>query len=223
MLATATGITIGSLAFAVAFGILGRHEHRGELLEPVMNAIGGAEYCYNSETGTCAALLAPKDVKHFDLSQVERPLFGFLYAQVAGYSNSIFREMLSGAHVEIEDPHSAAYEFLIKRPGAHQRISSHQSDDPQYGVPEGRVVRTLLVGTLEGRTWFQLEGSPWDPVHQVGASMGHALDTLEYAISRRNIGPLGTSNFTDRAPLLMDGRPLDPALVCHEPCAQQPV
>merc|ERR1712012_719975 len=88
----------------------------------------------------------------------ERPLFGFLYAQVAGYSNSIFREMLSGAHVEIEDPHSAACEFLIKRPGAHQRVSSHQSDDPQYGLPEGRVVRTLLVGTLEGRTWFQIGG-----------------------------------------------------------------
>lgn len=181
--------------------ILVRHFQRGALLTPMLDVINTADYCYDRATGTCAATLPPGDVRRFDLLREERPLFGFLFVQVANRSAETMRLVFCGAHVVISDPDASAYEFLIHRPGAHRRISSHASDEPQFGIPEGRVVRTLLVGRLENASWFQLEGSSWNPSQKPGASLGHVLDTIEYVITGRNVGPLGTSSHTDKEPL----------------------
>jgi len=128
------------------------------------------------------------------------------------------RAILSGAHVQFLDPEGGFHHFLISRRGAYPRISSHPSTSEQYGVKEGRILQTILIGTnSDNRTWFQLEGAPWDPHGSIGNIINHSLDAVIYFITRRNIGPLGTTSYTDKNPLRLD-TPAPPEKSCPLPC-----
>ena len=52
-------------------------------------------------------------------------------------------------------------------------------------------------------SWFQLEGAQWAPFHRPWDAFVHILNFLEYRITGRNVGPLGSSKFTDRSPLYL--------------------
>lgn len=179
-----------------------RHHRRGAELDPLLEAISASRVCYHSQTETCAVELGESATARFDLHEAENPLFGFLYAQLGLSDLDGMREVLGGAHVQLEDGGSA-YGFLTQLPGAAKRISSHDSDRAQYGIPEGRIVSTLLVGTLRNHTWFQLEASSWDPWRNPLASLGHVADYLEYKATGMNVGPLGTSRSTEAHPLAL--------------------
>ena len=82
-------------------------------------------------------------------------------------------------------------------------------------MPEGSTLETLLTGehhSVEtGRpdsTWFQLEGSQWNPWHHPWASLIHIVNYLEYVVTQRNIGPLGDSPYTEWNPLVLPDRHL---------------
>merc|ERR1712083_570328 len=89
---------------------------------------------------------------------------------------------------------------------------------PQFGIPEGKIINTVLIGTLGAKdTWFQLEGAQWDPFHDVPNSVKHCIDWAMYFLSGRQMGPLGSSIYTDKNPLIV-GKPENFNHACDERC-----
>lgn len=200
------------------------HVRQLQKLEPLLDAFDAAEACQHSGVPTCILELREKDADHFDLHPAESTLFGLLYWQVANRTRSTMREILCGAHVVVaEDAGAAIYGLLTALPGARERISSHTSDRKQFGIPQGRVISTLLVGANGGSTWFQFEANPWDPWHNLVGTLGHCMDFVRYKFSRssRNRGPLGKSEMTDAQPLIVgSGSPLaKPSETCGRKCS----
>ncbi|CAE8612541.1 unnamed protein product [Polarella glacialis] len=177
-----------------------------------------------TDTGSfCYLELMPGATERFDLHPAENALLGLIYLQLAERNVSIMREILKGAHILVEeDSRKLIYKLLSSLPGAHARISSHMSDKKQYGIPEGRVLSTLLVGSLANSTWFQLEGHPWDPFRDPVGSTGHILDYIHYKLSGKNQGPLGASPFTDQHPMVFERPVTVLAEVCPAYCRQPP-
>mmetsp|Transcript_52550 Transcript_52550/g.122243 ORF Transcript_52550/g.122243 Transcript_52550/m.122243 type:complete len:279 (-) Transcript_52550:154-990(-) len=190
---------VGALAVIIAV----RRHTRGQELEALMQLITNADLCMDEERKVCELDLSEATAAGFDLHERDSPLLGFLFGQVLRGAPDKMRSVLSGAHVQLRDPDGFIYDFLRGLPRSYKRISSHRSSRAQYGVPEGKILSALLVGTLDNSTWLQLEGSAWDPLHQPWASMGHILDYIEYKILRKNIGPLGISGNTDWQPLFI--------------------
>lgn len=207
-------VAIGSLSGIIVV----RHATRGKELKPLLDAMAGSKICNDVRTGTCALELLQQYADQFDLHEAENPLFGFLFAQMSRGDRAELSEVLCGAHVQVRDEDGSIYNFLTSLPGATRRTSSHRSDRSQFGIPEGRVVSTLLVGHLGNQTWFQLEGSPWGTRQTVWNLLGHALDFIEYSTLGQNVGPLGTSRLTDRQSL-MAGSPKPVGEACPETCA----
>lgn len=207
------------LAIVSLSGIISvRHAGRGKDLEPLLDAMAASKVCNDIRTGTCALELLHQYADRFDLHEAENPLFGFLSAQMSLGDRAELSEVLCGAHVRVPDEDGSIYNFLTTLPGATRRTSSHRSDRAQYGIPEGRVVSTLLVGHLRNQTWFQLEGSPWGTRQTLWNILGHAFDFIEYVTLGQNVGPLGTSRLTDRQSL-MAGSPKPVGEACPETCA----
>jgi hypothetical protein len=212
--------SVCAVVFVLSAGVALRHWRRTAELQPLLSAVADDAACMHKQLGTCALKLTGDESNRFDLHPAENPLLGFIWQQVVSQSLSEMREVLSGAHVVIADPNGEAYAFLQSLPGAVRRhTSTHRSNRAQYDIPEGRVVASLLMGYLDDATWFQLEGAPWDLHNDFWQSMGHVFDTTEYALSlmSSNVGPLGTSKYTDRNPLRKSAIvPVHKA--CPEPC-----
>jgi hypothetical protein len=66
---------------------------------------------------------------------------------------------------------------------------THCSTLPTYGVPEGRLLRTVLTGVDIFRdTWFQLEGANWSPAK-------HPIDSIIHAVRFQTIVQLHRAAF----------------------------
>jgi len=199
------------LALLIFIGIvIGiNNSQRSHLLEPMLDALTQIPLCHAPARGTCVAEIQDVNLRKFDLHppQPEKELMGFMYVQVAQQHRDIMREILSGAHLvllkdQVDSSHGpiSAYAMLENWPGAYKRASSHRSDAQQYGIPQGQVLHTILLGKIGGKTWFQFEGNG---VNGVWTFILHMCDYVEYKLTGRNIGPLGTSKYTDRTPLLI--------------------
>jgi hypothetical protein len=112
----------------------------------------------------------------------------FLIPEARRNASEIFR----GAHVVIADG-GQRYQAWAKLRTARTRISSHRSDKPQYAV-NGPCCHTILFGTANGNTWFQLENNPSDEIY-------HFYDFVAYVFTGENRGPYGSSDHTDSNPL----------------------
>ncbi|CAK9079609.1 Light-harvesting complex I LH38 protein [Durusdinium trenchii] len=185
------------------------HAERSELLEPMLDMLEKASFCHAPAHATCSAEIPSAELQKFDLHppQAEKALMGFMYLQVARRDRNLMREILSGAHLVLmkdlldgKDGPISAYRMLEHWPGAYRRASSHRSDFQQYGIPQGEVLHTILLGRIGKTTWLQFEGNG---VNGMVSFFFHMCDYLEYKVTSRNIGPLGTSKYTDRAPLLI--------------------
>jgi len=212
------------VAFTLGLGVVVRHWRRSGELQPLLDSIADDQACAHEQTATCALKLTGEESNRFDLHPAENPLLGFIWQQVVLQNLAEMQEVLSGAHVIIPDPHGTSYAFLHSLPAAVRRTSStHSSDRAQYDIPEGRVVASLLIGYLDNATWFQLEGAPWDLKNDFWRSLGHIFDTTEYVASfmKKNVGPLGTSRYTDQAPLLKS-TVLPVSEACPSPCQSRP-
>lgn len=194
-------VTLTILALLIVAGCFIRSFQRGVQMEPLLQALArNTSTCRRGEE--CTVELSHEDANKFDLHPAENLLFGFLFRQVADNTELHMREILSGANIAFPDPEHNFYNFLSNLDGAQKRISSHRSDSDQYGIPEGRVVHTLLVGTTGRKTWLQLEGASWAPFSApISETIGHSLDTIQYFFTQRQVGPLGTSRHTDNNPL----------------------
>ena len=118
------------------------------------------------------------------------------------------RDVLRGAHVLVDDPQ--LYETW-KFPRSRQRLSSHHKTIDKQAYPDiglrGPVVREKLHGRTAAGTWVQLEKTP--------ASMGdgfrfpnwhdvaHLADYVVYRITKRNVGPWGLSEATEKRPMYL--------------------
>lgn len=196
-------------------------------LEPLLDAVNSSSICWEgngtlSRSIACDLRLGDQNADRFDLHPAENVLLGFLFQQLARRDLTFMGQVLRGAHVVIaQDPQAEYYRLLTTLPGAQPRISSHASDRLQYGIPEGRIVQTLLVGALGTSVWFQLEGHPWDPWSSPWSSFGHIADFVRYRLSGRNQGPLGSSVHTDQLPLTITAAVPTPKEVCPDSCASR--
>ncbi|MEI6805668.1 MAG: hypothetical protein WCK49_04085, partial [Myxococcaceae bacterium] len=113
-------------------------------------------------------------------------------------------EIFSGAHVVVEGDKAKLYEAIKNDPRtkAYERISSHESRDPQYGLILEEGAGTLLTGTTaSGDTWFQFEGAPWGSEASLKNNLSHAKDYVVYKATGKNQGPFGSSHYRDANPL----------------------
>lgn len=145
-----------------------------------------------------------------------------------------FVEALKGANYIINDggefydkigEKSTSY----KRFSSHYNKKPNESKDPQLGITSFFADSTIHVvaGTLvdsagKRLSWFQTEGAPnppgenWvelgknmfsDPTKTLGRMYDftrHATDFIAYKTLRKNIGSLGASSITDKAPKLIE-------------------
>lgn len=179
----------------------------------MLEDLDNAHICYDSAYGCCIAHL-----QNFDITATEQALLGFLYAQVVKRDREDASEILRGAHTLVTDPDHTVYKTLSEFPLAYQRRSSHDSDDPQYGIDPGNILRTFLFGTHSKDLWFQLEADPWCP-HLIICEAFHDLDFIAYKILHRNAGPMGFSAHTDSWPL-QTGEIWPRSRACPLPCAR---
>ena len=111
----------------------------------------------------------------------------------------LLREAMRGAHVRLRDE-GELYAWAARGLGhANTRLSSHASlpGTAQYEIA-GRV-GALLFGLDQDGTWFQLERTPL--TRGLFSALAHGRDYVQYALTGRQIGPLGTSAHTDERPL----------------------
>ncbi len=109
--------------------------------------------------------------------------------------------VLRGAHVCVGNDQGLYYTWITRLEGAYPRLSSHASLFPVYGVPILNNEHSILGGVSLGNdTWFQLEKYQWSLTNP-RKSFLHALDFIYYILMDRQVGPYGTSSFTDRRPL----------------------
>jgi len=169
------------------------------------------------EQNTYMMVASSSQEEHCDIHPSEALFLGTVFVSLAHKDMTLMDDILNGAHVVVRyDPKFPQYfgwyyRFFTTMQDAYTRTSSHRSSSPQYGIPEGAVLKTLLVGeqpdspTLD--SWFQLEGAQWNPLHAPLSSVMHILNYLQYKLTNRQVGPLGTSEHTDSNPVFVDFRP----------------
>jgi hypothetical protein len=156
--------------------------------------------------------VSPADSKRVDIHPVEALFLGTVYVRLAKRNMMVMEDILCGAHVVVHYNRNLQpalqrfyYRLFSHMYAAYARGSSHSSASVQYGIPEGSVLRTLLVGEQQRAavmdTWFQLEAAEWNPWRHPFDSLMHAMFYFEYELFDVQIGPLGTSPHTDQRPL----------------------
>jgi hypothetical protein len=130
--------------------------------------------------------------------------------QDRGLDASGLRVMLHGGHIVIDDPD--LYDRWVFA-GSVQRLSSHHRDVdkkkyPDYGMT-GPFVRQSLHGRTRQGTWIQWERTPAD--YKFGqritwTDVVHIKDFVVYRITRKNVGPWGLSDATEKRPLYLSPR-----------------
>ncbi len=104
-------------------------------------------------------------------------------------------DLFRGAHVVVTDKGTRYWRW--RELGSYSRGSSHYPELPsaQQAIDLGPL-GTCLFG-LDGadNTWFQLEAHG---VRSPRERARHVVDYLAHAATRRNVGPMGLSPFTEK-------------------------
>lgn len=111
------------------------HLLRGATFEPGIN-------------GTWKMQVTPEQADEYDMRDAEVTLLGTLHVRIANRSMYMTEQLLRGAHVVVRGDGGYFYRMFSRFEGAYTRTSSHYSSRVQYGIPEGRYLRTLLFGTV---------------------------------------------------------------------------
>ena len=111
---------------------------------------------------------------------------------------------LQGAHVVLHHDTGQLYRWVRHLNMSYRRISSHRSIAATYAVNMVYGSGSMLTGiTPKNASWFQLEADAWRPIHAPAKSVLHALNFMYYALTHLQVGPFGTSKFTDKRPLVV--------------------
>lgn len=103
-------------------------------------------------------------------------------------------EIRNGAYVILEDD-GALYNEKLAR-GRKRFWCEHASSSPVYDVPGSGGSNVLIGTTSQGHTWLQWERSSC-------CSWAHLGDWFWYAVTGKNQGPEGTSERTEKNPLIL--------------------
>ncbi|WP_173236545.1 hypothetical protein [Legionella antarctica] len=119
------------------------------------------------------------------------------------FTTELFEELLKGGYLKLED-NGSLYHTLVHHfhPNLLKRQSSHYSCVQQYAF-SGPVVKEILFGISEDNsdvstTWIQFER------HNTNSPINLILHLFDYFIHKctgKNIGPYGSSYYTERNPL----------------------
>ena len=122
-------------------------------------------------------------------------------------TTEILEEMLKGAYLRFED-NGELYNKLVHlfHANLQKRRSSHDSCAQQYSF-SGPIVKEILFGVSKENglktTWIQFERHDTNtPVNFVL----HLGDYFLYKWTGKNIGPYGSSNYTESNPLKVSSR-----------------
>ncbi len=124
----------------------------------------------------------------------------------AAKKESMFNEILNGAHIKIDDK-GVFYNRWCKFLGKTPRQSSHASLSQQFSI-QGSLIRECLFGDTQDEdgtryTWLQLERNPTGLLY----FFQHMGNFVEYKATLENIGPLGRSKYTDANPFILEYYP----------------
>lgn len=114
-------------------------------------------------------------------------------------------EMLQGGYLKFEDDGSFYYELVDSyQQELHTRTSSHHSSVQQYSF-SGPVVKEILFGVSadengKSATWVQFEKHNTRTLINV---ILHLIDYLVHKWTGKNIGPYGSSEYTEKNPLVL--------------------
>jgi hypothetical protein len=124
----------------------------------------------------------------------------FLLYVIENYEVSAeeLKEILNGAHVRLEDGGTAYNKWVVELNLKNERISSHPSNDKQYGL-QGHFIRELLFSKMDNSSWFQLECNPTS----IGHVLRHGWNYCCYRFRNMNQGPYGESHFKDCNPKVL--------------------
>jgi len=94
--------------------------------------------------------------------------------------------------------------------GSKSRISSHYRDSEwAHALPNQQEIAFLSHGLLFGTS--ELGGDTWFQVERHGATMGgaanvvgHVGDFLAYSANKKNVGPMGQCERTDKNPIVIE-------------------
>ena len=113
-------------------------------------------------------------------------------------SNYESNEIKNGAYVVIED-RGILYNKHAKE-GVKRYWCEHISANTVYdldGIDDNNVYGNVLIGTgLNGHTWFQWEKSRC-------FSINHLIDWAKFVYTKKNQGPSGSSDRTEKKPLIL--------------------
>ena len=109
---------------------------------------------------------------------------------------------LQGAHVLLEKDVGQFYQWVRCLNGSYARASSHVSSVKVFAVEVANG--SLIAGFLDSTnsSWFQMEADAWRPGRAFLPSMFHVLNFVYYAATDTQVGPYGTSRYTERRPLI---------------------
>jgi len=162
-----------------------------------------------AETGNYTVDFKDSIEDQYDLQEKDRLVLATVFTRVCQKNTHCVSEILSGAYTVLTGDQGEFYEFVKSEvPGSYVRKSSHESSSHQYGVRLGNSLKTILTGTNSSSdSWFQFEGSPWDPFQDPIGSMKHCMDYVTYRITGKNVGPMGLSSFKESNPLKLQLSP----------------
>lgn len=154
------------------------------------------------------------DSSDYILNATDARILCFLWT-LSGQSKARLGDILKGAFTILPDQ-GAFYKQVAQGKGPfegllpYKRLSSHRSKAHELGVVLGPVLGSMLVGTKKktGHTWFQLENAPWGDGASWTEKLRHSKDYVVYLWSGKSQGPLGTSNYTEKRPLVLATVPL---------------
>ncbi len=131
------------------------------------------------------------------MEETETAFFVLSHAVRAMRTTEQVGQLLRGAFVILVDDGAELPRMIQARGVKPTAFSSHHSVGPQYRLG-GRRLPTILVGAYSSHSsWVQLER------HSMG--MRHFADYMRHVMSGLNVGPYGTSGYTEKRPLSVRG------------------
>jgi hypothetical protein len=113
-------------------------------------------------------------------------------------------DFFSGANTVIPDG-GKLYEKWARLSSAKERISSHKAKGKQYNIPGPATGPILFAQSEDGSaTWLQLEGYRGDlSLESAPDILPHMVDYVKYKLSGRNQSRFGSSEHTDKNPVVL--------------------
>jgi hypothetical protein len=101
------------------------------------------------------------------------------------------QQVLQGARISLTDD-GLLHALAIERRACKTILSSHKGS--VLRCPIGRSKVAIMIGKREEQSWLQMERSSMHTIYDI---LAHGKDYFQYKATGRNVGPEGTSTYTE--------------------------